>query len=855
MSAVSFGMKILKIGMSYITEKSFAQDVLGEFTTLGIEKVESFIKTYVSDINHLLSLEDEEMKRQNIPQEKRHDIRNNIKEFILTVNLDEIAKDCLYDETKLGEALSNRYKEEYAQESETDFKYYQRMLYSLANYALDTIKNSKNFERARILDCYTLLVTIQQQQNQDHIAHAKISEQLEKLIKCFTNQGTTEENLPRIFTTLAPRPPETTHLVSRKDLHEKILGLIAQKKKRILVHGIGGIGKSTICKDLFHELLETTELPLGWINYNGTSLEEDFITQFFYPVDETERKKKIKYFLHNEIDENAIFFIDNLNATSSEDPFIEVLTNAKCNIICTSRSTKYAYFTLVPIDFLTPEDCVLLFEKYAHTKYGTNENENHNKKSAIYSIINKVARHTLTIEILGKIAYCEELTPEEILKQLEVNGIDLEGIAEMNLDEDTLTGHLAKIFSVEELDLDKKYILAHFANCPMEQIPKDIRKWIHFSKNYPIKYLMTHGWFVENELSYYMHPIIKETVKRNCKLEYQDYVPLINSLSSLSMYDRNMGIKKALPYFSYMQSVLENVKDEVNPDIAWICFNLGWMSRLLGDFSKAIAYFEKAIRQWSHPDMLYADNLYDKCSLTDMASLNEEVKNFPLPEQDAKKLSIYVYSRIVNLYVQIGTCYQNLGETEKARNWYDKIQQYKGLYWDPELDAQIYNNYALTYQTDYRNEKATNPHSPLLDTIKQNAIENFERTIREFRALQKNDEFMALAIRNAGAFYLECGEIQTAITYFEDALEIRDPILDAHSPDRERNYFDLGTAFHLLGDQQTMPAEQKESYKTAYHYYTLCHKIALVNAEDKINKVALAVLEQEMERCLKQIQP
>ena len=52
-----------------------------------------------------------------------------------------------------------------------------------------------------------------------------------------------------------------------------------------------------------------------------------------------------------------------------------------------------------------------------------------------------------------------------------------------------------------------------------------------------------------------------------------------------------------------------------------------------------------------------------------------------------------------------------------------------------------------------------------------------------------------------------------------------------------------------------MPAEQKESYKTAYHYYTLCHKIALVNAEDKINKVALAVLEQEMERCLKQIQP
>lgn len=847
MNIIHYGLKVLKLGITYTFEKGFAKDIISESTSMGIDNFEKFIESYAAQIHHLLALEEDEMKRQNIPQEKRTIIKTNIKEFIHTVDLDEAAQACLYNEEKLGDALSQMYKNLYQQETEEDFKYYQRMLRSLSNYALETIKNSKAFQLERILDCYNLLIALQQQQFEDTSWKKSISSQLHTLTKQFTASPKTT---PRIFTVLAPRPPKSEYLISRELIKESIMKHIADKNHLILVNGMGGIGKSTVCKDLFHEFYTQSNMPLAWIDYTGSSLEDDFITQFFYPENELERKHKIKYFLHTEIDPNAIIFIDNLNASRLEDPFIEVLTNARCTIVCTSRNDSYDHFVPIKIDSLSINDCIYLYEKYAHIDYDKSDLPKETYRKTIETIITKVGRHTLTIEILGKIAYCEELTPDEILRQLEAKGIDMEGFAEMNLDENTLVGHLSKIFSVDKLDAQKKYILGHLAHCPNEQIPKEIKKWISASTNYDIKYLIKHGWFLEHEHTYYMHPIIKETVKKTCILHYQDYIPLLNSLSKLSMYDRNAGIKKALPYLSYMQCIIKQVENEINPDIAWIYFNLGWMYRLLGEHFTAIECFKKAIAQWTAPQMLDAKNLFDRSSPSDIEELEKEVSKLPLNAQVYQKHSMYIHTRMVNIFVQIGSTYQQLGDTFSARSWYDKMKQFQGLYFDPELDAQIYNNYALTYQIDYKNRKEQHGDSKDLDHIKQKAIDCFEQTILEFRKLKKQDEFMALAIRNAGAFYLECGEIQTAIAYLQDALKIRNPILSPDSPDRERNYYDLGTAYFLFGKQQTDIKMQLENYQTAYKYYMLCHKICKENAKDKINKISLSILERDIEECL-----
>lgn len=276
--------------------------------------------------------------------------------------------------------------------------------------------------------------------------------------------------IPRILTELAPRPPIDEQLISREDETASILELIDKENKLVLVNGLGGVGKSTVCKELFYYLKnnDANSRKLAWVTYNGKSLFDDFVDQFYYPERFTERKEKIKYFLQTGIDQDAIIFVDNLNARDVEEPFIQVLERARCNVVCTSRVTDYKYFKIVPVTLFDLEKCIKLYKGYA----GIPE-QNTGYDDFIEQIVKRVGLHTLTIEILGKITAAEELNPEKLLEQLTVKGINLEGTVEVDLKEDTLIGHLCKIFPVDKLNKEQKYILAHFANCPLEQIPKN----------------------------------------------------------------------------------------------------------------------------------------------------------------------------------------------------------------------------------------------------------------------------------------------------------------------------------------------------------------------------------------------
>lgn len=627
----------------------------------------------------------------------------------------------------------------------------------------------------------------------------------------------TGEKIPRMLTEKAPMPPVEEELLSRTQEQKDILEIIQKKKKLVLVNGLGGVGKSTVCKELFYYLYEKSVRQLAWVTYNGVSLEEDFITQFFYPKLMSKRRQYISYFLQNEIDEDAIVFVDNLNVRDVDERFIETLKRAKCNVVCTSRVTDFQYFATIPIDFFQEKQCVCLFKKYAHINSDEDD-------VLIEQIVRKVALHTLTIEILGKIAYCEGQSPKQILDNLELDGINLEGVVQVHLHEDTLVGHLCKIFPVSKLDKERKYILAHFAHCPLEQIPKEMKNWLGISNKYNINYLKKYGWFVENEQSYYMHPIIKEVVKKICLLEHVDYSELLKSLEALTRYDRNIGVAKALPYYPYVKSVLKHVDDMVTPSIAWLYFNCAWIEKCLKNYEMAIKHFEGALKQWMAPAM-------------------EEYHDI-----------VYINTRIVNIYVQIGACYNEKGMTDEARKWYDRMRYFDGKYSDNELRAQIHNNYALTYQEDFRRFKGKQGLHPSTNRDYYKAKNGFEKTILGFQRLGKKDEFMALAFRNMGMLYMEGGENEKAIIYLQRALQIREKVLEDSSPDKEKNYYELAKAYMVLSEKVESPISRLVKCKIAYHYFKSCYAVCEPKARRNTNVVDLERLEIEMEKCREGLQ-
>lgn len=620
------------------------------------------------------------------------------------------------------------------------------------------------------------------------------------------------KKVPCVLTELAPRPPMEQYFISRKADWEKILQLIQTNKKLVLVNGLGGVGKSTVCKELFEILYKKGTPKIGWINYNEQkkSLEEDFIEQFYYPELLIERKKSIRKFLQVDIDEDAIIFVDNLNVEKKDEPFIRVLENARCCIVFTSRLSEFDYFTSIPIHLFDIDSCMVLYKKYARIP----ENEKQYDKS-INAIVSRVGRHTLTIEVLGKITFAERITPTEVLNKLVENGIDLEDRVEIDLLEDTLIGHLSKIFPINKLKDSQKYILAHFAYCPLEQIPVHLLKWIGVENRYNVNYLIKYGWFVENDNSFYMHPIIKEVVKRFYELKNEDYATLLTSLEELTHYNRNREISKILQYRAYIESVLREVGMQITPVVAQLLFNFAVIEEETENYTAAVDYFQKSLNVWSNP--LMREN----------------------------KRDIEINTRIVNIWAQIGACYYYLNETDMAREWYIKVINMEDEYADDELKVQIYSNCALTYLKDYRNNNKNN--------IIMLALKNFRYTVSGFEKMWKKDVFMAIAYRNIGETYMELLQNQRAIFYFRKAESLSEQLLSFSHPNREKLYYTLGCAFDSIADMCESLVGKKVKYKIANFYFEVSHKICIENKKNKVNKVDLIELEEKMVDCKKKL--
>lgn len=626
------------------------------------------------------------------------------------------------------------------------------------------------------------------------------------------NSESSKEKMPLIFTEKAFRPPQEDCLEFREQDRQDILDYLSDGDRLILVYGIGGVGKSTVCSELFYELERKQNRHLAWVTYNGTSLEDDFVTQFYFPLQEDVRKKRMRYFLENEIAEDTIIFVDNLNINENEDPFIQVLNRANCNIICTSRITKYSYFKRKYIDFLSPEKCVKLYKKYAELEISDSKDDD-----VILEIIQKVGRHTLVIEILGKIAACEKYPPDIILKELEEKGIDMQEMADIGFSEDTLSGHLCRIFPVEKLTQEQRYILAHFAFCPLEDIPVEIENWIGLKNRRSVKVLIQYGWFSERKNTYYMHPIVREVVKRTCSLSEEDCLVLASSLAEITKYNRNAGVSATLPYYPYLKLVLDKIKNRIVPSAAWICFNLGTIDRLRNDLNQGLFYFKKALEYWENPLMKR--------------------------HKDTK----YINTRIINIYVQIGWCFCQLGDLDWARKWYSKVIHFKGPVSDPELLAQMGNNMGLVEQEEYRKLKESSAPPDLAEEKFLEASRLFEKTISEFCKMNKDDEYMALAYSNAGALYMEHGDYEKALAHFQKALKIREPLLDPYSPDRESMYFYLGKLHIKMAEK--LNSDSNNFYKKGYEYLCKCFKICVPNSRKGINKIPLKQVEDMLFKC------
>lgn len=538
---------------------------------------------------------------------------------------------------------------------------------------------------------------------------------------------------PRILTAKPPLPPE--EYLSRKE-SEIIIKKLKDSKKLVLVNGIGGIGKSTVCRKIFHELnQDIVKRPLAWVVYNDKDLLDDMKKQMLYPKDGADWDKRFTQFLEQDIDEDAIIFIDNLNVTEDEEKYLTHLANARCNIICTSRIEKYAHYETVPIDYLDEEQCIELFYKYYKREYD---------KKRIHNIIMRSGRHTLVIEILGKIGEVEGYSLEELETKLIQDGFDLEGIASVENKDDTLIGHLCRTFNFKRLSDIQKEILYCMAILPVQWIPYDLRRWLNLQNNYNFNYLIKHAWIERSENGYYMHPVIKEVVKRSLDISKESTLRLLDGIGNEIAYNENPDLEKSKLYISFAEAILDFLDGMKNQVISQAAYNISMLYGQFGEFAPAKKYVDYTIE------------------------IEEEQKN-----SEELLASAYNHRGFIDYYLfQDKEAEADYTSAYKLRI---KSKNYKHI-------AETTGNLALLYQGmwDELKDEEEKKKSRLL--IMAAAYE--KESIRMFEHIFKGTLHpnLASAYNNMAVIYYSLKKYNSAVLYYRKAEQIRIQLSDGINP-------------------------------------------------------------------------
>lgn len=392
-----------------------------------------------------------------------------------------------------------------------------------------------------------------------------------------------------IITLSRPLQPSDYFRGRDKKLVE-IKGKLLGAAKLLLLNGMGGIGKTEMCRKIFHEALNN-KLPevknIGWITYNG-SLEQTFFHQF--PHIESPANKPFDYLQQAEKHLNAyggslLLFVDNANEMSEKEA--AWLLKLECKVLLTSRKSSVERLQSIEIGKLEREDCRILyrqhlnrqpFDKTSDSIYGIDYTEDDSFHEDLDAIITMADRHTLAIELLAKTQKASMLSYGDFRKILDDKGFSLDSISESivythnpeqsdNWDraEQVFIEQFSKVLDISGIQGEKLRIMRLFsALAPEPAVANDVREWLDITDFENINRLISGGWLTDGTIGpdtpgLAMHPLISSVVRYKALPDECIAKPLMTGLKkSLELTDKEVFTGK-LQAARHATSVIDTI--------------------------------------------------------------------------------------------------------------------------------------------------------------------------------------------------------------------------------------------------------------------------------------------------------
>lgn len=587
------------------------------------------------------------------------------------------------------------------------------------------------------------------------------------------------------------------NFVGREEEIKEICALI-NKGKKVLISGMGGIGKTEILKKIYNEYKDFDYIV--YLNYENT-LDNTIMNSGLRGNTTNNYDNDLKMAWNNlsciANNKKSIVFIDNINKTIKEDDSLTKLNSLSCPILITSRNKMHQNFEVVDIDFMEERVCKNLFLKTCVELKKDYKIFSEEDKILDYIIKEIVFRHTQTIILLSHIMIDNRWDINELKENILKEKFNLEYLKN-GIDDAILIEEYKKLFTLSNLkdneEFDAINILEAFSIFPYIPLPieicnrwllEDAKKSMMENKssygNLLIDKMYRKGWLQSNENKdcFYMHPIISQTILSMNELHFENHVNLIKSCSNDILLNGEYIEKYKFPFYVFAKNIVNYLYNDESIEISDLYTNLISIEKEKVDFEelgKRLIHYEKRIK------------------------LIRNVKYYILEE--------------ANTYNNIGVIYENLGELNKAIDYYEKALNIFELNKDKGRKislSRIYGNLSLVCSRIGKHKKALYYCKEELKIVE--------------KMFGKKGLEVASVYSDIGFVNINLGNSEKALNYYKKALEIKESNLKENNTEIlslcnniAMVYIDLGEYEKSLNfSEKSLNLNESREKESLYH--------------------------------------
>lgn len=218
-----------------------------------------------------------------------------------------------------------------------------------------------------------------------------------------------------------------------------------------------------------------------------------------------------------------------------------------------------------------------------------------------YIIEKLAARHTITIEFLAHLAQTKHWTVEELRKELEQNGFQLEYNEEDKLI--NIQQSYETLYDLSKLTETEQNILEAFSVFPY--LPLDVKvcnQWLLSDagveeKEDILEGLYRKGWLqfdIEQE-SYSLHPVFATFIYEKCKPTMKNHVGLIEACQESLEIPESGSALECQNYIPFAESIIEKIDMGQGVKKAYFISELAYWLVYIADYKKAEKLYEQSL--------------------------------------------------------------------------------------------------------------------------------------------------------------------------------------------------------------------------------------------------------------------